>query len=148
MESAPDAQPAATSAMIRVVRREPALVTTNLSGLTLLETSPIGFAGAAEEDRRRWLNAFRRMLDGLDAPLQVVIDVVPGPDEETITSIGSPLDLDEMRGADMEYAAALRRAPTAHCITTGLGIAEKNAAPVMAPPTEMGIRSHTPAPPH
>src|SRR5438876_6130721 len=125
--------------MIRLARREPASVAADESGLSVLDTSPIGFGGAAEDDRRRWLDAFRHMLDGLDAPLQVVIDVVPGSDDETITSMAVPLDPDDMRGADMEFAAAVRRSETAHSISTKVVIAEKHSARVQTALTETGI---------
>src|SRR6266550_8820648 len=109
MGRAAPVQPAALSTVIRLARREPMFVENSASGLTVLESSQIGFAGAAEDDRRRWLNAFRRMLDGLDAPLQVVIDVVPGSHDETMASVATPLSLDDMRGADMDFAAAARQ---------------------------------------
>src|SRR5438046_9832541 len=125
MERAAPVQPAALSTVIRLARREPMFVANSAAGLTVLESSQIGFAGAAEDDRRRWLISFRRMLDGLDAPLQVVIDVVPGPDHKTNTSHPVPRDLDDMRGADIEFAAAVRRSSTAHSTTTRLAIAEK-----------------------
>ena len=121
-------------------------IANSASGLTVLETSQIGFAGAAEDDRRRWLNAFRRMLDGIDAPLQVVIDVVPGPDDDITTSHAVPGDLDDMRGADIEFAAAVRRSSTAHSTTTQLVIAEKHAVRIQAALTEMGISTKRAAP--
>jgi len=149
MERAAPVQPAALSTMIRLARREQMLIANianSAPGLTILETSPIGFAGAAEDDRRRWLISFRRMLDGLDAPLQVVIDVVPGPDHETNTSHPVPRDLDDMRGADIEFAVAVRRSSTAHSTTTRLVIAEKYAARIQAALTEIGISTNPVAP--
>src|SRR5207302_1824824 len=128
VEGAALAEPAAIPAVIRLARREPMLIGSNATGLTVLETSQIGFAGAAEDDRRRWLNAFRRLLDGLDAPLQVVIDVEPGRGDEAITSHAIPNDVDDMRGADMEFASAVAQSSTAHSTSTQLVIAERHAA--------------------
>ncbi len=45
---------------------------------TVLACGPIGYLDAAEDDRRRWIAGFRALLDGLDAPLQVLVDFVPG----------------------------------------------------------------------
>ena len=44
----------------------------------VIATGAIGYLDAAEDDRRRWIAGFRALLDSLDAPLQVVIDFVPG----------------------------------------------------------------------
>src|SRR5207245_4044598 len=125
MQRAAPVQPAALSTMIRLARREPMLIANianSAPGLTILETSPIGFAGAAEDDRRRWLISFRRMLDGLDAPLQVVIDVVPGPDHKTNKSHPVPGDPHHIQAAEIEFAAAVRRSSPAHPTRTPLVI--------------------------
>src|SRR5262252_282778 len=44
----------------------------------VLATGAIGYLDAAEDDRRRWIAGLRSLLDGLNAPLQVLIDFVPG----------------------------------------------------------------------
>src|SRR4029077_18443489 len=100
-------------ALISVVRREPAEVVRVGNELAVIETGAIGFAGAAEEDRRRWLVAFRRLLDGLDSPLQVVVEVTPGCGEEAQLDPSIPRSFDEMRGADLEFAAAAAASTTA-----------------------------------
>ena len=129
-----------TNALIRIVRREAAAIANHHSSLSIIETSPIGFAGAPEDDRRRWLTAFRRLLDGLDSPLQVVIDVVPGTDEEPEPGPRlMPRGLEDMRGADMEFAAEVDRSLAAHSRTTQLVIADKHASRLRAALTEMGI---------
>ena len=122
------------------------LIASKTSGLTVLEASQIGFAGAAEDDRRRWLNAFRRLLDGLDAPLQVVIDVEPGPGDETINVCAAPRDIDDMRYADMEFAAAVRQSSTAHSTSTRLVVSEKHAPRVRTALNEIGISCRVAAP--
>src|SRR2546428_301011 len=71
---------------------------------------------------------------------------VTGPDHETNTSHPVPRDLDDMRGADIEFAAAVRRSSTAHSTTTRLVIAEKYAARIQAALTEIGISTNPVAP--
>ena len=109
------------------------------TGQTIIDTAPIGFAGAAEDDRQKWLNGFRRLIDGLDAPMQVVIDVQPGPDEELDADIDLPTDYEAMRGADLAFANAIRRSVTSHVITTSFVIAPAHAARLQSALTDMGI---------
>lgn len=44
----------------------------------MLGTGALGYLGASEDDRDRWLANFRELLDGLDTPLQVLIHFTPG----------------------------------------------------------------------
>src|SRR5450759_178492 len=64
--------------LFRVLPRGPAVLFRGGTDITLIRTGSLGFAGAADGDRMRWINSYRRLLDGLDGPLQVLIDVVPG----------------------------------------------------------------------
>src|SRR5256885_5070585 len=98
------------------------------AGMTIIGTTPIGFAGAAEDDRQKWLNGFRRLIDGLDAPLQVVIEVRPGTDEELAAQADLPADFDDMRGADLAFASAVRRSATSHSVLTSLVVADAHAS--------------------
>jgi len=107
----------------------------------VITTSSIGFAGAADDDRRRWINGFRRLLDGLDAPLQVVIDVEPGPDEEEPFISPAPSGYSDMRGADMCFAAKLRRSRSSHHISTLLVAPAARMPRVQAAIADMGIQS-------
>jgi len=125
--------------VIRIVHREAAEISGEASGLTVLETTAIGFAGNAEDDRRRWLTAFRRLLDGLDSALQVVVEVVPGAEEGVATSTRVPRAFEDMRGADLAFASALNRSRSAHSITTRLVIADRHAARLKAALGEMGV---------
>src|SRR5205807_3698510 len=94
-----------TNGLIRIARREAAACWRGNPDLVITETGSIGFADAAEDDRARWLNTFRRLLDGLDDPLQVVIHARPGPDEDGVRQNGHPAHrLDDMRGADLWFA--------------------------------------------
>jgi hypothetical protein len=125
--------------LISLERRAPAEWSCAENGLVVLETGSIGFAGAAEDDRRRWMSGFRRIIDGLDAPLQVTIDVTPGPDDEATCDRPFPESFHEMRGADLAFADGIRRTITAHRITASLIAAEKQAARLRSALGEMGI---------
>jgi KaiC/GvpD/RAD55 family RecA-like ATPase len=127
--------------VIRIVRRQPAERWPEPNDLAVLETGAIGFAGAAEDDRRRWLNSFRRLIDGLDAPLQVVIAVTPGPDNEVGQAADFPATFDDMRGADLVFADDIRRTSDSHRIVTSLVTREKQGARLASALTEMGINS-------
>lgn len=127
--------------MIALVRRAPEALWTGRAGkMAIFDTAPIGFAGAAEDDRRIWLNGFRRLLDGLDAPAQFVIEVEPGPDAEVEIDGELPIDPGDMRGADLAFAAAIRRASSSHVITTSLATDDAQAARLGAGLTAMGVR--------
>jgi hypothetical protein len=125
--------------LIRIVRREPATCWTAEGGLTLIDTGSIGFAGAAEDDRRRWLNSFRRMVDGLDGPLQVVITVTPGPDEQSDAHASFPATFDDMRGADLAFAQVIRQSTASHSFRTALSAPEKQIARLTSALAEMGV---------
>jgi hypothetical protein len=125
--------------LIRIVRRAPAQCWNAGAGLAVIETGSIGFAGAAEDDRLRWLNSFRRMVDGLDAPLQVVITVTPGPDEQTDEAAWFPATLDDMRGADLAFAHDIRQSTASHRVETALVTPEKHTARLSSVLAEMGI---------
>ena len=77
-------------------------------------TAAIGFLDAADEDRRRWIARFRSLLDGLDAPLQVIVRFSPGnghrdPPPEARVPYGSPAG----RAADLAFARSLSNGRTA-----------------------------------
>lgn len=78
-------------------------------GAAVLACGAIGYLDAAEDDRRRWIAGFRSLLDGLDAPLQVVVDFVPGSEESPI----EPADPDvpapaDRRARDLAFVERLR----------------------------------------
>jgi hypothetical protein len=132
--------------LIRVVRRETAACWRGSPDFVITITGSIGFAGAAEEDRHRWLGAFRRLLDGLDAPLQVVINVQPGPDDDGAHLAIGPTGFDDMLGADLSFAEHVRRRSSSHCVTTALVTPESQTARVQSALTEMGITFSTSLP--
>jgi KaiC/GvpD/RAD55 family RecA-like ATPase len=129
--------------MIRLTRREPAQVWTSGDHTVVVDTAPIGFAGAAEDDRLRWLNGFRRLIDGLDTPLQVIVNFTPGTDAELDRTMEMPADFESMRGADLAFAHAIRNDVSAHDVTTSLVVARSHASRLQAALTEMGI-AHAP----
>jgi len=133
--------------MIGLARREPAACWRGNPEVVIIDTDSIGFADAAEDDRVRWLNAFRRLLDGLDSQLQVVIRVRPGVEaEETTQPAEMPDGWDDMRGADLVFAERIRRATSSHRVTTSLVTDGKAAARLHAALDEMGIAHHSSPP--
>src|ERR1700694_4866757 len=105
--------------LLRVVPRAPAVLWARACEMAVIKTGPLGFAGAADDDRMRYLNSFRRLLDGLDGPLQVVIEVTPGSGTVTATHV-TPVDFDEMRPADMSFVDEVSQSPSAHRFETSL----------------------------
>ena len=88
---------------MRLAQREPAVLWTGADDIVVFETGDLGFAGASEVDRARWLNGFRRLLDGLESPLQVLIDITPGTADAIPELHPTPIDFDEMRAADQWF---------------------------------------------
>ena len=129
----------AKTSLIGIARQEAAPHSRGSADLVITRAQCVGFAGAAEEDRQRWLNSFRRLLDGLDAPLQVLIEVRPGPDEENAFAGERPSCFAAMRGADMSFAEHIRRSASARSITTAFITTRAGAPRLQSVLTEMGI---------
>ena len=128
--------------MIRIERSDPAECwRPDATRVAVLETDPISFAGAAEEERHKLLAGFRRLVDGLDAPLQVVIDVEPGRQDDLDGAPVSPSDFDDMRAADLAFADEIRRRRDSHEVRTSLITSATSAARLARALTEMGICS-------
>ena len=72
----PERNPAVISLRRRPPRR--LLELAPVQKKNVVGTGAIGFLDAADEDRRRWIARFRSLLDGLDAPLQVIVRFSPG----------------------------------------------------------------------
>src|ERR1700694_2211149 len=104
----------------------------------VIKSGSLGFAGAPEADRVRWINAFGRLLDGLDAPMQVVIAVEPGG-EQMIDQFVRPIDLDDTRSADTAFVDQISRSSTAHRCSVSLVTAEAQASRLEPPLREMAI---------
>jgi KaiC/GvpD/RAD55 family RecA-like ATPase len=130
--------------MIRIERTGPAdCWRPHVPSVAIIETDPIGFAGAAEDERHKWLTGFRRMLDGLDSPLQVIVDVVPGEQREIVEHPNDPADFDDMRGADLAFASAVKRSRFAHQVNTSLVIARPHAERLLRALADMGIHARS-----
>src|SRR5438552_12037569 len=89
---------------LRMHRRRPELLWRCRDDTVVISAGELGFAGAPEPDRLRWLNGFRRLLDGLDSVLQVVISTDPGTQPDTAEPHPVPRDFDEMRAADVWFS--------------------------------------------
>jgi hypothetical protein len=124
---------------VRVAGRPPEVLWDGARDAMVIETGAVGFAGAAEDDRRGWVNAFRRLLDGLDAPLQAIIRVQQGCDSDEDTNGLMPVDFNGMRGADVAFVDRIVRSPSAHRFSTTLVTTEGQAARLQSALREMGI---------
>ena len=124
--------------LLRFVGRPPAVLWTGARGMAVIKTGSFGFAGAAEGDRMRYLNSFRRLLDGLDGPLQVVIEVAPGSGNDMGGQV-TPIDFDDMRAADMSFVDHVAQSPTAHRFGTSLITPEVQVKRLEPPLQEIGV---------
>lgn len=98
-----------TETMVRVRARAARHLAKLETGAAVLRTGGLGYLDAAEEDRRRWIAGFRALLDGLDAPLQVLVEFTPGHGH--LAEISPPAAMPESaarRAADLAFADALR----------------------------------------
>jgi hypothetical protein len=90
---------------LRLYKRRPEQVWKCPEGIAVIAAGDLGFAGASEPDQLRWMSGFRRLLDGLDSPLQVVISVEPGTQRDVSEAPPPvPRDFDDMRAADVWFA--------------------------------------------
>jgi hypothetical protein len=119
--------------------RAPATLFTSVADIAVIKTGSLGFAGAAEADRSRWINSFRRLLDGLDGSLQVLIEVVPGPGDEGSPN-SSPRDFDEMRGADLSFVDHLAKSSSSHRFETSLITSAAHARRIEPALQEIGVQ--------
>ncbi len=125
--------------LLRVTTRPPEVLWSGRPDIAVITTGSLGFAGAAESDRQRWLSAFRRLLDGLDGRLQLLIDVVPGPGEPLTADRASSLEFEDMRGADLCFADEIAQSPSAHRFQTSLITPRTQAARLEAALREIGL---------
>ncbi len=130
---------------LRVTRRRPSVLFKGASDISVIRTGSLGFAGAAEGDRLRWINSFRRLLDGLDGPLQVLIEVVPGAGSASPHEV-MPLDFDDMRGADTSFVERLAESSTSHRFATSLITPTAHARRLEPALQELGVQFELAAP--
>ena len=119
--------------------RGPAVLWSDNSDVVQIATNPIGFEGATESDRTRWLSAFRRLLDGLDAPLQVLIESEPGCGVDATAVSPQPRDFDDMRGADLWFVDHLAHSASAHRRKTSLVTATSHSPRLESALREMSV---------
>jgi len=127
---------------LKAQRRPPSQLWTGGESVAVVTTEALGFADGSDSDRTRWLHAFRRMLDGLDTQLQVVIEVDPGPNEAIETAPPHPRDFDEMRGNDLWFADQLAQLRAACRRTVTFVIASAHSARLEAALREIGVGFH------
>jgi Helicase HerA, central domain len=127
----------------RLVTRAPAVLWDGATDAVVLRCDALGFAGAAESDRSRWLNAFRRLLDGLDAPLQIVIEVEPGAEPQAIETSRFPSDPTDSRSADMCFVDQVARSIGAHRCTVSMATAGTQATRLESAVRDMGVAMTT-----
>src|SRR6202049_4398741 len=133
--------------VVRVVGRPPASLWNGATDAVVITTGAVGFAGASEADRARLINAFRRLLDGLDARLQVLIEVEPGSGAAPAGDGPVPVDFDGMRSADIWFADQVARAPSAHRRSVSLVTTGQQVPRLESALREMGIIFYTSAAP-
>ncbi len=124
---------------LRLVPREPATLWKGGARVAVFRTPHLGFADASESDGIRWLSGFRRLLDGLDSHLQVVIDLEPGDIEELAEPGLAPSDFDEMGPADARFVARVSSLTTAMRRSIRFVTSEHAARRLEAALSEMGV---------
>ena len=114
---------------VRVVRRPPQPLALPDVPVTVLRAGALGFAGARDEDRDRWLSAFRRLLDALAAPLQVVVSFCPGHAGAAEEVAPQPAHGDEAarRRSELRFAEALAQRPEAVAASVRLVLGTSDA---------------------
>ncbi|HEV2029415.1 MAG TPA: DUF87 domain-containing protein [Candidatus Dormibacteraeota bacterium] len=86
----------------------------------------------------RWINSFRRLLDGLDGPLQVLIEVTPGAGSAD-PARATAVDFDDMRGADIWFVDHMAQSSTAHRLETSLITSDAHAKRLEPALQEIGV---------
>jgi hypothetical protein len=131
---------------VRIAARGPSILWQSTSDAAQIATHSLGFDGATEAERTRLLNAFRRLLDGLDAPLQVLIESEPGCGVDAAASAPQPRDFDEMRGADLWFVEHIAQSLSAHRKLTSLVISKGHSQRLEGALREMGAAFATSTP--
>src|SRR5260370_14105724 len=131
---------------LRFAKRGPSVLWARANAVVQMATHPLGFDGASDADRMRWLHGFRRVLDGLDAPLQVIIETEPGSGADATITHPRPRDFDDMRGADLWFVEQMSRSPSAHRRLTLLITPKESAQRLEGALREMGISFTTATP--
>jgi hypothetical protein len=128
---------------LRLLRRPPSVRWRCDGGAVVIRTGQVAFGGATDADRGRWWNAFRRLLDGLDGPMQVLIDVEPGAGGDEPDGQPIPVDFDEMRAADLAFADLLSESGASHRRNVSFVVARDHVPRLEAALRELGVRTAT-----
>jgi Helicase HerA, central domain len=128
---------------VRLKARGPAVLWSGGADAVAITTSPIGFAGATEADRLRWIHGFRRLLDGVDLPIQCVVEVKSGAGPDPSQVARPTLDLTRTRSADVAFAEEVALSQSAQRTRVALVMARPQAQRLEAALREMGISSAT-----
>src|SRR5256885_7706 len=129
---------------LRLQRRRPELLCKRRDDIAVIATGDLGFAGAPEPDGLRWLNGFRRLLDGLDSPLQVVISADPGTQPDIDEEFPAPLDFDEMRAADVWFADRIGALETTSHRSVAFAIDRLHSARLESALRDIGVPTSRP----
>ncbi|HEX3508361.1 MAG TPA: DUF87 domain-containing protein [Candidatus Dormibacteraeota bacterium] len=124
---------------VRLAARGPAVLWDGTADAVAFDTSPVGFAGAAESDRLRWINGFRRLLDGLDLPIQCVVRAESGGGPNPSPIVQAMLDLSQTRNADVAFVDDLARAQSSQRTRVVLVTQRTQAMRLEAALRDMGI---------
>ncbi|MGZ3337776.1 MAG: hypothetical protein ACXVBV_20870, partial [Isosphaeraceae bacterium] len=124
---------------MRVIPRGPATLFSTASEIAVIKTASLGFEGAAEDDRARWISTFRRLLDGLDSPLQILVEVAPGAGDAGSAPVALR-DFDDMRGADIAFVDQLAQSTSAHRFETSLITSRAQSRRIEPALYELGVQ--------
>ena len=131
--------PDLTVGPVRLRTRSPAILWDGHTDNVVIRTGSLGFSGAPEADRVRWINSFRRLLDSLDAPLQVVIEKSPGTGLHVPDLAEHAPGMVETRSADLGFVDQISESQDAHRCEVSLVTTEAQAARLGSGLREMGI---------
>jgi len=120
-------------------RRPPSMLWKSRAEMAVIRTTELGVADASEADRSRWLQGFRRLLDGLETPLQVAIEITPGPNPSIDESLPAPRDFDEMRGADLWFADQISQLRSAGKRSVSFAVGRAHAPRILSALREIGV---------
>jgi KaiC/GvpD/RAD55 family RecA-like ATPase len=124
---------------LHLLTRPPSVLWDGINDAVVMRCDALGFAGASEADRVRWITAFRRLLDAIDAPIQVVIGVIPGVGLETPDRDSFETAARDTRGADLLFVDQMHASPQAHRCTVLLATGESHASRLASALRETGI---------
>lgn len=122
------------SILIRLVRREARTPIFESPPKVQILTGALGYLGAAEDDRGRWLAGFRQLVDGLEHPIQVVMRFVPGRGAPP-----PPAPQAADRELDLWFASWLRAQPTAQARSVTLVVASQDSPGLVAGLARVGV---------